>query len=187
MVKRRSDLILHPVRLRIVLAASGRRVTTAELGEQLPDVPQASLYRHVGVLADAGVLEVVAERPVRGTVERTYRLASGAASVTAEDVESMTPDQHVEAFTTFVGALVDQFGRYVASPGADPGVDGVGYRQVPVWLDDGELASMVGELASVVERYASLEPRRGRRRRTFTTIVIPDPPSPDLPSRRIRS
>lgn len=175
MVHRRSDLILHPVRLRIVLAASGREVTTADLGEELPDVPQASLYRHVAMLTEAGVLEVVSERPVRGAVERTYRVPAGAASVTAEDVESMTPDEHVAAFTTFVGALMDAFGRYIGSPGSDPAVDGVGYRQVPLWLDDDELVSLAEELGSVLEGYAALEPTDHRRRRTFTTIVIPDP------------
>ncbi len=179
MVKRRSDLVLHPVRLRIVLASSGRDVTTADLAADLPDVPQASLYRHIGILADAGILDVVTERPVRGTVERTYRLAAGAAAMTAEDVETMTPQQHDEAFAAFVGALMGAFGRYVHAPGADPSIDGVGYRQVPLWLDDAELTDMTEELRAVVERYTDRDPTHPRRRRrTHTTIIIPAPPPP---------
>ena len=55
-----ADLLLHPVRLRIVQAFLGdRALTTAELGTELPDVPPASLYRHVGVLVEGGVLAVV--------------------------------------------------------------------------------------------------------------------------------
>ncbi len=57
------DLILHPVRLRIVHAMSGGRTrTTSELCTSLPDVPRTTLYRHVGLLAEAGVLEVVGEQ-----------------------------------------------------------------------------------------------------------------------------
>jgi hypothetical protein len=69
------ELLLHPVRLRIVQAFLGRPdLTTAALRDQLPDVPAASLYRQVAMLVDAGVLAVVAERRVRGAVERTYAL-----------------------------------------------------------------------------------------------------------------
>ena len=49
-----ADLLLHPVRWRIVQAFLGdRTLTTAELHAELSDVPMASLYRHVGLLADA--------------------------------------------------------------------------------------------------------------------------------------
>ena len=57
------DLLLHPVRLRIMHAMSGGRVlTTSDLCARLPDVPKTSVYRHVGLLAEAGVLEVAGEQ-----------------------------------------------------------------------------------------------------------------------------
>ena len=59
------DLLLHPVRLRIVQAFLGdRALTTAQLAAELSDVPTGSLYRHVALLTKAGVLHVVAERRV---------------------------------------------------------------------------------------------------------------------------
>ena len=75
-----ADLLLHPVRLRIVEAFLGdRALTTTQLRAELPDVPAGSLYRHVAKLVDAGVLSVVGERRVRGAVERTYVLRDGAS------------------------------------------------------------------------------------------------------------
>lgn len=54
------DLVLHPVRLRIVQAFLGNReLSTAQLAEELSDVPKSGLYRHLAVLADADVLSVV--------------------------------------------------------------------------------------------------------------------------------
>ncbi len=62
-----AELLLYPVRLGIVKAFLGdRALTTSELAAELPDVPVGSLYGQVARLARAGVLQVVAERRVRG-------------------------------------------------------------------------------------------------------------------------
>ncbi|MGY1773064.1 helix-turn-helix domain-containing protein [Blastococcus sp. SYSU D00813] len=170
-----TDLLLHPVRLRVVQAFLGERtLTTTDLRGELPDVPAASLYRHVGVLADAGVLEVVGERRVRGAVERSYRLVLSAASVTADDAAGMTPEEHRQAFRTFVASLLADFDRYLAGAGEpDLGRDGVGYRQIGLWLDDGEFAEMVGELRAVLAARTAAGPREGRRRRIVSTVFLP--------------
>ena len=77
-----ADLLLHPIRLRIIQAFLGdRALTTTELRAELPDVAPATLYRQVARLVDAGVLGVVAERRVRGATERTYVLRASSASV----------------------------------------------------------------------------------------------------------
>lgn len=129
MATRRSDTLLHPVRLRIVLAAAGDEVTTAAIAERLPDVPQATLYRHIAKLADAGILEVVSERQARGAVEKTYRVNSDRASLGAPEAAGMSIEEHFEAFTTFTGALVEAYARYLNTSAADPATDGVSFRQ----------------------------------------------------------
>jgi len=69
------ELLLHPVRLRIVHALSGgRALTTTELGARLPEVSKVTVYRQVALLAENGFLEVAGEQRVRGAVERRYRL-----------------------------------------------------------------------------------------------------------------
>jgi hypothetical protein len=174
-----AGLLLHPVRLRVVQAFLGdRALTTSELRAELPDVPVATLYRHVGLLADAGVLTVAGERKVRGTAERTYRLDLAAASVGAADAATMTADEHRRAFTTFAVALMADFDRYVARAAPDAGrpdlaADRVGYRQVAVWVTDEEFDEMVGELAAVLRTRMANRPGGGRRRRVVTTVHLP--------------
>jgi len=68
------DVLLHPIRWRIVQRALGREVTTTDLKRDLPDIPTTTLYRHVAALIDAGYLTVVRERKIRGTTERTLSL-----------------------------------------------------------------------------------------------------------------
>lgn len=72
---------MHPMRLRIVKTFLGdRALTTAQIAAELDDIPMGSLYRHIAMLTKGGVLQVVAERRVRGTAERTLCTApvSGA-------------------------------------------------------------------------------------------------------------
>ena len=174
-----ADLLLHPVRLRVVQALLGdRALTTGDLHAELPDVPVATLYRHVGVLADAGVLAVVGERRVRGSTERTYRLVTAAASVGPDEAAGMTPDQHRRAFGTFVAALLADFDRWVdagaaAPDGLDPARDGVGYRMTGLWLDDDEFADLLADVRQVLRARTALEPRAGRRRRLVGTVFLP--------------
>jgi len=175
-----AKLLLHPVRLRIVQAFLGDRTrTTADLRAELDDVPAASLYRHVAILADAGVLTVASERRVRGAVERTYALRTAAAQVAPRDLAAMTPDDHRAAFTAFAASLLADVDRYLSGPDPDLLGDGVGYRQVALWLDDAEFAGLATELQQVVVRRLGNAPGGGRRLRALTTIVVPsDPPGP---------
>jgi hypothetical protein len=169
-----ADLLLHPVRWRIVQAFLGdRTLTTAELHAELSDVPVASLYRHVGLLADAGVLTVVGERKVRGTAERSYRLDAAAASVGS--TEAMGAEDHRRAFRTFAAALLADFDRYLGRAGDVPDLarDRVGYRQAAVWVTDEEFDAMVADLAAVLRARMEHRPDGARRRRLVTTINLP--------------
>lgn len=169
-----ADLLLHPIRLRVVQAlAGGRRRSPGELAEELADVPQASLYRHIRTLADAGVLAVVEERPARGTPQRVYALVEGAASIAPEDLAQATADDHLRYFTIFLAGLLDEFGRYLDREHVDFAADGVGYRQIPLELTDQELAELAGRLNAAFAPVVANRAAPGRRRRMFTTIVMP--------------
>src|SRR4051794_25170391 len=108
-----AELLLHPVRLRIVQAFLGdRELTTGRLHELLPDVSTATLYRQVTTLSDAGVLEVTEERRVRGAAERTYRLRVQDASVGPEQAAELTPEPHRQTVPPFVARLPGDFGPF---------------------------------------------------------------------------
>src|SRR5262249_47804144 len=108
------DLLLHPVRVRIVHAfAGGRTLTTADLGERLHDVPKTTLYRQVGILASAGLLEVIGEQRVHGAVERSYRLNRAGTRISPQQAAAMTLDDHRHGFTAATAALLADFNAYL--------------------------------------------------------------------------
>ncbi len=171
-----ADLLLHPVRWRIVQAFLGdRTLTTTELHRELSDVPVASLYRHVGLLADAGVLTVVAERRARGTAERSYRLDLAAASLGPAEAAAMSHDDHRRGFRTFAAALLADFDRYLERAGDQPDLarDRVGYRQAAMWVTDEEFDAMVTDLAAVLQQRMENRPDGTRRRRLISIVNLP--------------
>lgn len=155
-------------------ALVGNPMTPLRLKEQLGDVAQATLYRHVTQLADAGLLEVVQERPVRGGLERTYGVVASAVSLSAEELETATADDHFRYFATFVGTLLADFATYLEAGDHNLAADRVGYRQVPLWLTDSEFDAMVAKMSGAVREHLGNEPAPGRRRRLLSTIVMPD-------------
>ena len=169
-----ADLLLHPVRLRIVQAFLGdRALTTTELRAELPDVPAASLYRHVARLVDAGVLGVVSERRVRGALERTYILRLAAANIGVGEFETMTVDEHRQAFTAFVAGLLGDFDRYLAGGDIDPIRDGVSYNLAAMWLDDAELGELRRDIARIFGPRLANAPGPGRKRRILGSVLLP--------------
>jgi DNA-binding transcriptional ArsR family regulator len=174
-----ADLLLHPVRLRIVKAFLGdRALTTRQLAAELPDVPAATVYRHVGRLAEAGLLHVVAERKVRGITERTYMLRLFAAQMQPGEVAAMTLEEHGSAFLAYVAGLLGDFDRYLATEPEEPARDGAGYRVAAMWLTDAELADYQRDLAAISKPRLANAPGGGRRRRMLYTIMLPAPEDP---------
>ena len=174
-----SNLLLHPVRLRIVKAFLGdRALTTNQLAFELGDVPAASIYRHVARLANAGVLQVVAERRVRGAVERTYTLRAAAARIGPDEVAAMTPDEHMAAFTAYVAGMLADADHYLTSGTPDPLTDGADYRAGAMWLTDAEFAAFLRDLAAVFQPRLANAPGKRRRRRMIYTVFLPAPEPP---------
>ena len=178
-----AEILLHPVRLRIVKAFLGDRpLTTAQLVTELADVPSGSVYRHVALLTKAGILQVVAERRVRGAVERTYTVRMAAAHMQSDEVAAMSPDEHWATFMAYVAGLVSDFDRYLGSMPTDPVRDGAGYSVAGMWLTDAEFMDFARDLAGVAQARLANPPAKGRRRRMLYTVMLPAP-KPDSKAR----
>lgn len=177
----RADAILHPQRMALIRALASRPQATKELAASLPDIPQATLYRHLSILLEVGIVRVTDERQVRGAVERTYALA-GEALVSAEELAQAGADDHFRYFATFLGGLLGEFGSYLerTSPNGtapDLASDGVGYRQHVLNLTDHELVDLLTEVRSAIAARTANELTPDRTARLIATTTIPLPHS----------
>lgn len=168
------DLILHPIRLRILTALSGNRWTVRELSKVLPDVAQATLYRHINTLADGGLVVVVEERPVRGTMERVYGLADEQAiPVTSNGLIDVSKADHLRYFVTFVMSLISEFTEYLeTTEHIDFGMQGIEYRKVTLHLSDQELRELATSLNALFAPLIANRPTPRRKQRTFSTVLV---------------
>ena len=192
-----ADLLLNPVRIRIVRAfVGGRTLTTSELAAELSDVPPASLYRQVAKLVNGGVLAIIRERRVRGTVERTYALRTRAARIGRAELAAMGAEEHRQLFLAFIAALIADFDHYLDGGDIDFVRDAVGYRMVRLWLSDEELAECVKGINKALLPYLKNSPDPSRTLRILRTILLPgsephagEPPAGDeaAPQRQPRT
>ena len=162
------DLIVHPVRSRIVVAVSGRSLTTREIAKVLPDVPVPTLYRHVRVLDEAGILRCTGERKVRGTVERSYTLAEGGGELDHDAVPS--PEDNLNALSNFATVVTQAYRTYIALGGIEPPRAGM----QAMYLTDEEHTALLQGLRELLANYEGHSPGEGRQRRLVSLIDLPD-------------
>ncbi|MDC7232180.1 MAG: helix-turn-helix domain-containing protein [Spirochaetales bacterium] len=172
--RKKADLILHPVRLRIITALSRENRTARQIAGLVPDIPQATLYRHLKSLETAGLILVVESRTVRGALEKTYGLASrDSAEFSAEDVRSFTPEDHQKYFSAFLGSLFDSFMGTVSRLDDHPELlNRLGYRTRRLSLPKETLPDFQKEYLSLLQKYESLEGEKESF--LLSTVLVPE-------------
>lgn len=175
MATNKAEVIFHPIRMRIIQAlVRGDLMTTQQLQERLQDVPQATLYRHLKKLVEAGVLVIAEEIPNRGTVEKVYRLPEMGAEISREELEQASEEDHLTYFVKFAINLIGEYGRYLQSGNIDLYRDGVSYRQYSAWLTEEENLQVLREIKEILVKAAQNKPEGNRRRRLISVTAFPE-------------
>lgn len=157
-----------------VLGSRGRQ-TTEELSQALPDVPQSTLYRLLARLRDAGMVAVAEERKVRGTVERTYGIASrDAAALKAQDLGAMPIGQLREAIRNFVASMAADIAAFIESRAFSRARTETRIGLVTADLTDEEYAKVFENMRRAIrDANNGSKEQSGRRRRRFYIVALP--------------
>jgi DNA-binding transcriptional ArsR family regulator len=160
----------------IQLVMVNKRLTAHQIAEAQSDIPLTTLYRQLNMLVDGGILIVVEERRVRGTVERVYEVANNMAALELEGSKKQSREDHMELFTIFATLLMSSFHRYLQQAGehADFLTDGVRYRQIPLHLSTEEFHTFFAELQAVIDRWQDVEPSPERTERFLSLVTLPE-------------
>jgi hypothetical protein len=165
----RADLVLHPVRVNIVREFSGgQQLTAQEVAAALPEVPAATLYRHISLLMEGGVLSVVGMRRARGAPERVLELVSKAVHFTADDFRKFTRQEMRRYFVAFMASLIDAGERYIGSRGARG--DELRYRFEIGHMTDAEHADFLAERDALFAKIMARAPSPDRRPRAIAIL-----------------
>jgi DNA-binding transcriptional ArsR family regulator len=169
------SLMLHPDRLQILTTISTRKMTAHDLAQEL-DIPLTSLYRHLNLLVEGGLLEIVAENPIRGTVEKVYALPT-PPSLSAEDLAGMDKAAYEQAFMVYIATLLRDVQRYLATKQDDEALDvladGVELSKVRLFLTDDELRDMNSQITKLMMKAVENTPTPERKPRIFSFLFLP--------------
>ncbi len=160
-----AEIVMNPVRQRIfqyfLLHETG---TVKEVKKALPDVPNASLYRHIKILTDNSILIVVDENRIRGTVESVYQLNKEALA---------TEDENGNAVQMALLSICASFARYFSNDNIDPKKDMLLLTNCTLMLTDEEFMNFLSEINEIALKYMKVEPAENRKTRQITLISAP--------------
>ncbi|GHO46070.1 transcriptional regulator [Ktedonospora formicarum] len=167
-------MILHPVRMRVILALNNRTLTPKQLASDLKDVAPATLYHHLNLLTNAGITQVVEERLVRGTLrEKVYTLSETSTFLSPDELACASKDELMQYFLTFVMKIIGDHARYLDLKEGNYYTD-AGYHQLAIYLSDKEFVQFSQELNTTLLPWLKQGPAPDRRRRLLTTILLPE-------------
>ena len=169
----RTQAILHPVRARILIALNDQQMTARQIARDMQDVPLATVYRQFNVLSTAGLIEIVDEQRVHGTLERRFALVQGKSVVRADQI---APDEIVGLVAALMSAVQSNFQQYARNSHGPPKDGEISMMASSLFVTDEEYASIraaIRELIGKTGRTAS--PKHHRRFLAYFSVPIIDP------------
>ena len=143
-----------------------KEATSAEIGEELQDIPRASLYRHIKVLLDAKIITVVKEEFKRGSVEKTYAIAP-------QMPYDNTNEEYNSLIQSALMGLQGDFYRYFNGDNPDPQRDLLTVGTASLMMSDEEMMEFIKAYGNLLQKYMSNKPVEGRKVRKVTLVISP--------------
>lgn len=161
------DIMMNPIRLRIVQAfTSNKEMTANEICRIINDVPRTTLYRHINILIEANVLTIVEENKIRGSVERT--LALNVDELNKHNT-MQNPSQQVFRFLMNTYA---KFETYFNKENSLKGNNKIFLNTTIMMMNDQEFDQFLSELQALLIKY-HLNAEDGRKPRDISIISAP--------------
>ena len=174
------DLIIHPVRLRIIGLLTREQLTTQAMAAALPDVPQSSIYRHLKLLLAGGLIAVTETRLINGIEEKVYTLRAAPRVTDPADMAGLSHEEHLRYFTAFATELLQSYMLYLEqTPQVDMGADRVGYTAVQFYATPEELDAFSVAFNTALLPLLHHGPGDGRTLRKLAVVTHPLRRPPD--------
>lgn len=169
------DLLFHPIRTRIIQQLIlNRGMTTKELREQLSDVPQATLYRHVKLLFEAEIIRIAETNKVTRKGEHVYEVALDKLRALKNGIGENVPEDQVQYVAVFLSTLLEQATFYLnETPPDQYQQDGFNYWYALMYLNDQEFKEVINSINSVVAKALEKKKTPERKLRGYAYMFIP--------------
>ena len=168
------ECVSNAVKCRLLIEVlKNGEVTAKYLAEKCMDIPQTTLYRNLKRMTEDGVLKVVNETQIRGTVEKTYAVTfdlNDTNTIMGENAGKM----YMQMFLQYMLTFAKQFQTYCDSPDIDVEHDKSGFSLSHVYLTDEELENTITAISRILSPLQNNKPVPDRKLRTIGVIISPE-------------
>jgi len=164
----------NPIQCKLLIEISNsERPTAKQLAETYSDIPHATLYRHLKKMTAEGILKVVEENQIRGTVERVYAVSPDISLDAKKMMEENNGQAYMMMFTQFMMGLTKEFREYVSRPDINILQDGSGFTVAPVYVTTKELEAAIIEMGKIINPLVGNEKTPERDLHNIAIITTP--------------
>ncbi|MBB4824706.1 DNA-binding transcriptional ArsR family regulator [Sporosarcina luteola] len=172
----KAEILIHPVRMKIVLALMQHQegLTTKEMVKIIQDVPQATLYRHIQVLTDSDVIQVVEERKVRAVMEKYYGLNEEAARLNMDDWRNLSKEKKLNYFSYYQMLLMSRYQNYLTVLDQDKTKEDTStFSLLELRLSEDQLNDFQNELNELMFKYYGAGEKSSTTATTVAVTILP--------------
>lgn len=164
-----TKIIMNPTRMRIIqYLMLHDSATTAQIKEELTDIPPASLYRHMKTLEEAKIIVIVKENRIRGVIERVYQLNKDnpfGENISSENIKQVIDSSLLN--------IMGSFQRYLSKKENDPQKDLLFLSTATLLLTDEEFMEFMKNVQDIFNGVINNKNNEDRKVRRITFISSP--------------
>jgi len=180
-VSNKVEILMHPVRMKISQALMRNKengLTSLEMVKIIKDVPQATLYRHIQILLDSGIIRVIKEKKVKSVSEKYYTLNEDEARLDAREWKKASHQEKLNYISYYQLSLMSQYQNYLKKlEKQNCPEDGATFSLVELKIDDESFKEFQNELNELITKYYHTTSKNNGKDATVRTIavtIIPD-------------
>lgn len=180
MVSNKVEILMHPVRIKICQALMRNRengLTPLEMVKVLKDVPQATLYRHIQIMVDSGIVHVIKEKKVKSVSEKYYALNEEEARLDRSEWKKASNEEKLDYVSFYQLSLMTQYQSYLKKLEEQNCQDGATFSLVELKIDEEHFIQFQNELNELMIKYYHTTSKQNKIEapvRTIAITIIPD-------------
>ncbi len=161
-------VLFNPIGLKIFqYMLEHEHATTNDLAKQLPEVSQASLYRHISKMQNEDLIYVHSEKKIRGVYEKTYKIKNNIIADMNKMVDKESKEELFHICYAFSMSILMNFEKYLKQEDFDLRKDKVGFRTIPMYMSDEECDEFSSEMQELIKKFSSNEADGQRKLRQY--------------------
>ncbi|MFQ6391187.1 transcriptional regulator [Priestia aryabhattai] len=170
------EILMHPVRIKICQALMRNRengLTPLEMVKILKDVPQATLYRHLQIMFDSGIVCVIKEKKVKSVSEKYYAINEEEAKIDGSEWRELSSKEKLDYISYYQLSLMTQYQSYLKKLGEQNSQeDGATFSVVELQIDEEHFTQFQNELNELMTKYYHNQSKGNEKEAPIRTIAI---------------